>query len=251
LSLVGEHRQRYRLVGLNCEIEYWNTPHTVCPPLGDEWERDYDPSELHESEKWIASLFEPIRTNFFNGPRPPPMQFMMTEKCTPEDAEVAVLLGLHQNLGGPFKLVYLFRRLRCVHIYECVSQGREWYYSLHLTTDYRYSLHELAPSFENRKSQYPEWWVRAGGEAYPTGVSDCLFNDIDKSSSYPHLSVLVIRDAQHPDNFSGGKETLVPARLLYGVVPQALLDSYIFWEDESKLFFLGCTQAIYVLAYIF
>jgi hypothetical protein len=79
------------------------------------------------------------------------MQFMMACKPTSNDAEVVVLLGLHQQIGGPYKLVYLFRRLRCVHVYECVSQGREWYYSLHMTTDYRYTLREMQPSDKDRK----------------------------------------------------------------------------------------------------
>ncbi len=79
------------------------------------------------------------------------MQFMMPEKPISPDAEVAVILGLHQSLGGPFKLVYLFRRLRCLHIYECVSQGREWWYSLHLTTDYRFAMRELQPSTDDRR----------------------------------------------------------------------------------------------------
>ena len=50
------------------------------------------------------------------------------------------MLGLHQSLGGPFKLVYIFRRLKCVHIYECVSHGREWWYTLHMSSDVRYCL---------------------------------------------------------------------------------------------------------------
>ena len=52
----SEHRSRYRLVGLNHELEFWPSPHTVCPPLGDEWEREYDPANLFESEKWITSV---------------------------------------------------------------------------------------------------------------------------------------------------------------------------------------------------
>jgi hypothetical protein len=37
-------------------------------------------------------------------------------------AEVAVILvGLHQKIGGPWMLVYVFRRLRCIHIYEYAS----------------------------------------------------------------------------------------------------------------------------------
>lgn len=80
--------------------------------MSDVWEREYDPSELFDSEAWIIRLFEPFRKAFFDGPMPPPMQFMMPEQPLPEDAEMAVLLGMHQHLGGPYKLVYLFRRLR-------------------------------------------------------------------------------------------------------------------------------------------
>ena len=79
------------------------------------------------------------------------MQFMMPEHALPADAEVAVLLGLHQKIGGPYKLVYLFRRLRCVHVYECLTQGREWWFSLHLTTDTRYCLRELKVDSSNRR----------------------------------------------------------------------------------------------------
>jgi maleate cis-trans isomerase len=53
----AEHRIIYRLVGLNHEIEHWKTPHKDCPPAGDEWEREYDPADLSESEKWIPGVF--------------------------------------------------------------------------------------------------------------------------------------------------------------------------------------------------
>lgn len=45
--------------------------------------------------------------------------------------------------------------------------------------------------------------------------------------------MLIVREQQHPLNISGGRETLVPSRLLYGAIPHALLDAYRFWEDES------------------
>ena len=234
-SLVerAEHREVFRLVGLNHELHYWRTKHDVCPPLGDEWEREYDPADLFDSEKWIATLFEPVRKNFFDGPQPPPMQFMMTDKPTVADAEVAVLLGLHQSIGGPWKLVYLFRRLRCVHVYECVTQGREWFFSLHLTTDHRYCLRELQPSVQPRNYQYPDWWIRGAGRPYPMGVTAFLTNDIEGISANAHSSVIVVREQQHHLNISGGRERLVPSRLLYGAVPHALLDAYTFWQDES------------------
>ena len=52
-------------------------------------------------------------------------------------------------------------------------------------------------------------------------------------NSNPRQSVLVVRDASVPGNLSGGKETLVPERLLYGLIPQCLLDAYRFWRDET------------------
>ncbi len=58
---TSENCDRYRLVGLNHELEYWKTPHNVCPSLDEQWDREYDPSELADSERWIVSLFEPIR----------------------------------------------------------------------------------------------------------------------------------------------------------------------------------------------
>lgn len=64
-------------------------------------------------------------------------------------------------------------------------------------------------------------------------MRDHLSNDVTGISLNQALSVLIVREQQHHLNISGGRETLVPERLLYGVVPHALLDAYRFWEDES------------------
>ena len=40
------------------------------------------------------------------------MQFMMPEDAIDENAEVAVLLGLHQSLGGPFQIGLYFSSLK-------------------------------------------------------------------------------------------------------------------------------------------
>lgn len=52
-----------------------------------------------------------MRLKFFDGKSPSPMQFLMPQQPLHADADVAVIVGLHQKLGGPWKLVYLFRRL--------------------------------------------------------------------------------------------------------------------------------------------
>ena len=228
----SEHRRRYKLIGLRHEIEYWPDGHSSCPALGEKWERDYDPAELHESERWIPALFEPIRKAFFNGPMPPAMQFMMVSGPLPESVEVAVLLGLHQNLGGPFKLVYLFRHYRCVQVYECVSHARQFWYTLHFASDCRYSLRHLQPSIGDRIHPSPAWWKRGAGVPYPKGTCGKLVSNISVDGDC-YSSCAIIRDAAHESNLSGGREYFVPACLLYGLFPEALLDTHRFWQDET------------------
>jgi len=57
--------------------------------MSDQWERQYDPSELFMSERWIASLFEPVRKSFFNGPQPPAMTFFLPGKVGHDTSSVA------------------------------------------------------------------------------------------------------------------------------------------------------------------
>lgn len=177
-----------------------------------------------------------MRKAFFDGPQPPAMQFMLTKGPLPEDAEVAVILGLHPTLGGPFKLVYLFRQYRCVHVYECVSHARQWWFCLHLSTNHKFALRYLQPSFEYRLNPLPDWWKQGAGSPYPKGVGEHLRADIISGPGFASInspSAAIIRDAAHALNLSGGRETFVPAHLLYGMIPHALLDTHRFWQDET------------------
>ena len=229
----AEHRQRYNLVGKKHDLEYWPTAHTSTPPLGDEYARMYDPAELFETESWIPKVWEPIREAFYV-PAPPdtPVQFMMPEFALPKDAEVAVLVGLHKTLGGPAMIVFIFKRLKCVNVYDVISHGRQWWLSQYLATDSRYSLRELQPSYEDRKGPYPSWWEYGAAGAHAPEKGPALLNNAATQSAE---SVVIVRDKTHEDNISGGKETLIPKRLLYGLIPECLLDSYRFWQDEAKL----------------
>jgi len=154
----AERCEIYKIVGLDYELHFWTKGHDKTPPLPDGYERDYEPGELCANEKWIMRLFEPIRRSFFDGPQPPPLQFIMPTKEYPENCEVATLIGLHPSLNGPYKLVYVFRRWKCVHVYEAVSHGRVWNYTLHLTSDSRYCLREMQPYTGDRRKPMPEWF---------------------------------------------------------------------------------------------
>ena len=103
-------------------------------------------------------------------------------------------------------MVVLFRRLKCLHVYECVSQGRQWWYSLHLTTDTRFTLREMQPSFQARQDPYPTWWQHGAGQPYPRGVGGAISNDVLGVSPNHQTSVIVKRDASDHRN-------MVPAPL--------------------------------------
>ncbi|KAH8048644.1 hypothetical protein JL721_11890 [Aureococcus anophagefferens] len=140
LSERAEHRNVYRLVGLDHSIEWWPTPHGDCPSIPDTYGREYDPSELFESELWIPRVFEPLRRAFFDGPGP--------RRCT----------------------AALRRR---------VAARREWHWSLHLATDARFCLAALQPSSGRRMAPFPPWWTHGGGAAYPVGVLDHVPSELD------------------------------------------------------------------------
>uniref|UniRef100_A0A6S8D826 ubiquitinyl hydrolase 1 n=1 Tax=Aureoumbra lagunensis TaxID=44058 RepID=A0A6S8D826_9STRA len=231
LSERSVQRQVYRLVGLEHEVEYWHSPHVECLGIPESHDREYDPAELFDSESWLPRIFEPVRRSFFDGPTPPSMQFLMPSQALPADAEHVVLLGLHQRLGGVWKRIVVFRRRRCVHVYELTTRAREFWWSLHLTTDARFCLAALQPSAGRRALPFPEWWKRGAGEPYPCNVNDSIVADLEYSET---ASVLIRRDASHPANLSGGVETYIPPRLLHGLIPQALLDDLRFWRDESR-----------------
>ena len=48
--------------------------------------------------------------------------------------------------------------------------GRQWWYTLELTTDVRFTLREMQPSTTKRERPLPEWWERGAGSVYPFGL---------------------------------------------------------------------------------
>lgn len=110
----------------------------------------------------LTQIFEPVREAFFATSYT--MPFLLPIHGLPENATVAVLIGLSGQMDGVWKIVHVLRHLRCVHVYECVSHGREWWFTLHLTTDTRYSLVEMHPDARDRSVLY---------YSFHTSPSDC------------------------------------------------------------------------------
>ena len=78
----------------------------------------------------------------------------------------------------------------------------------------------MQPSYEHRMHPWPGWGRHEAGHPYAV--------------SYQHnASAVITRDWSVDANLSLSKETYIPSRLMYGAVPQALLDEFEFWQDEA------------------
>ena len=77
------------------------------------------------------------------------------------------------------------------------------------------------PQVSHRQAPWPHWERHGAGHPYAD------------SHNQPK-SAVISRDWTVETNLSMGTETLIPSRLLYGVVPAALLEAYEFWQDEVR-----------------
>ena len=211
----AEHREWVRLVGRNCDLQWWKTPDARPDP--QTFDREYAPGELEESEQWIIPIFEPVRLTYMT--RPFVLQIVLPEHPLSPHAEVAVLMGIHPKKGGNWKAIYVFKQLRVVHVYNVYSHGRRFYQSLEYTSDVRFTLRAMQPSIKDRQSPWPAWERHGAGHPY---------------AEHPDpLSVVVLRASDVQDNRAGTEETFIPSRLLYGLIPSALLDTHRFWQDTK------------------
>eukprot|EP01083_Nonionella_stella_P030773 84290_1 len=212
----AKNREWVRLVGRHHDIAFWKTPDDrMALQVND---RDYEPGFLPPSEQWIIPLFEPVRLAYFT--QPVEVQFCLPEATLSSDANVAYLVAIHPKAGGTWKEVFVFKHQRMVHIYSVLSHGRRFYRSLDYTTDARFALREMQPPTGNRRGPWPRWGRYAAGDPIRPSHSD-------------PTSVVISREKVLPSNLSGTEEMFVPSRLLFGLVPSALLSTHRFWQDGS------------------
>ena len=211
------HRTWVNLIGRGHSIQHWKTAdERSCV---QDFDRLYSAGELEGGpEAWIVALFEPVRMAYMTQP-------FVLEVCMPEeqlspDAEVACLIGIHPKNGGTWKEIFVYKYLKMVHVYNVTSHGRRFYRVLEYTTNVKHTLREMQPSLDDRRSPWPEWERHGAGHPY----ADHWNNPV---------SCVITRGWDFEENLSGGEETYLPPRLLYGIVPHSLLDTHKFWQDES------------------
>ena len=225
-------RSVYMLVGRAHTIEHWKADSRQ--PLLETY-RQYYPEELFPSEKaWLPAVFEPVRQTYMIFPQP--LEILMPEEPLPDDAQVAYLVGKQPDQGGVWREIFVYRARRMVHVYRIESHGRRFYRSLEYASDARFCLRDMQPSVSHRDSMWPLWERHGAGHPYA-------------DSHNQSKSAVITRDSTVEGNLSLGKETYMPSRLLYGILPQAVLDSHVFWQDvrvQPWKCSNHCTRHIYI-----
>ena len=116
------------------------------------------------------------------------------------------------------KEVVVFRKQQCLHIYNVVEYGRRFYRSLVWSSDSRYTLTDLPPVWQPDAS-----WMQPDRYAI---TDDRKHAD----ASYPHPSLIITRNFT---TLADKMQVYVPARFLKGLLPDGLLDEYMFWQETD------------------
>ena len=125
---------------------------------------------------------------------------------------------------GP-REVMLIREPFAVHVWRLESHGRRWLPVLEATTDTRQCLAELpAASIYLHAMPAPQW---RGGVAF------------DSTADTRASSIVITRPKPHGSGPEAGEMRFLPERYLRGILPEALLAPYLFWQRADACIILG------------
>ena len=217
-----------RLVGLRHDVQLWDAEARQPGPLHTRrYETTFDSSgeipsvAKAEGEAWIAAVLEPYRRQYLRE----------CDVFLPEwdhtDQSFAVLSGLlsvtpprapsaadDDDAPAPppittLKELVVFRDPPVVHVYDVVSHGRRFYRTLVASSDNAFCLHDMPTTL------------------FLQGEKPRLVAGNPRASAPPSSTLLITRSLTK----TLGMQTFLPERLLRGLLPAALLESYSFWQN--------------------
>jgi len=219
-----------RIIGTKTEVDIcvWSDVTKLQPR---EMDREYAPLELNESELWIADLFEPIRSKLFAPPQcKEEVMFFLSDETVPNDATCAYLCAAHPKLHGAWFQVMLTKDLATVDVFLCDNYGGQYWPSCIYTSNRIFSSFSLDPDTKDRKVAWETWGRHEA--AHEKFADYCKELDPGTNSGFGQSCTLI----RSISLLTGGgekkrRELFIPRRFLSGLIPQGLVNSYIFWQD--------------------
>ena len=179
---------------------------------GRTFTRRYGSTALPAAEGWVVELMEELLLEAYGDKRESfnYSLFLPTQE-TDAAAETVSLLGLDV---ATWKQVLLHRRSRLAEVFIFRCHGRHVFRSLVYTSNARLCLRSLRPGTLDR----PRPWGAC-----------CRYQAGNMDEPAPDEATLLI-SRRTP----AGEQRYVPGCLLFGLVPQALLDHFLFWQIQGE-----------------
>ena len=200
------NRRWVRLVGLGFDLQLW-APDTRTPRHSFSL-----PYETCNCE-WLKTILDPIRPTVLLNMK------LFVSSGNLNSAGMAILCGCIVTEGESIednilsKEIVVYRYPRVVHIFNIVEHGRRFYRTLVFSSSAYVCLHDF-------KSE--TLLIR-------DHILQCMGNPTTLSKR--NKSLVIIRD-RTSDNVVRVQH-FVPHRLLIGLMPQCLLNTYNFWQNDD------------------
>jgi hypothetical protein len=219
-----------KIIGTRTDVEIclWSSVAKLQPR---EMDREYAPLELSESELWIADLFEPIRSKLFAPPQcKEEVMFFLSDEIVPNDATCTYLSAAHPKLHGSWFQVMLIKDLATVDVWLCDSYGGQYWPSPIYTSNRIFSSFSFDPDIQDRKFAWETWGRHEAARETFKGYRE----ELDPGTKCGFGKTCSLTRSITPltgDGETKRRELFIPRRFLSGLIPQGLVDTYIFWQD--------------------
>jgi hypothetical protein len=218
---ITTNRKWVRVVGIGYDLQLW-VPDTRRPPLP--FKKAYEDS----SAQWLKDVLEPWRDRVLRD-----VQLFIASDyslsaifnwSSVSSSEVAVLYGYQENGGNSesaggegsavtLKEVVAYRYPKVFHIYNVVEHGRRWYRTLVFSSNPNLALHEMKMSRQNINGNM------------------CECSGDPKTIYQRDFTLVINRENVVAEKVS--RQTYIPCRLLYGIMPTSILNQYRFWQNDD------------------
>jgi hypothetical protein len=194
------HRKWLRLIGMEHDIQIWDSDNRL-PAYG--FKKLYSASE----PEWVKNIVDPWMARIFPGIElfigPP--DYSKTDHM--------VLYGFWPKEGPPtLKEFVVYKYPRVLQVFNILEYGRRWYRSMVFSSDPNLTFHALAHHSLSLSNE----------------LVSCCGDPTAQYSAAPSLVIIkyLLHDKQN-------QQTYVPARFLYGSLPDVLLEYYAFWQNTD------------------
>jgi hypothetical protein len=208
----------WRLVGRRYDVQSWGPDqrnyHDLKGVMHSQHSRKF-PNGLRGGESWIAEILKDKAPLIL-----PDVKLYMSNKDFSHEP-FAVLSGWIENKKKDdsisthtLKEVVIYQHPPAIMVFNMVEHGRRHFRVLEYVSDLSTSPHEV-----QRGEPYPD---RVGGIL-------SLSSGVPMTTIDPAPSLVITRAL----NSELGTQTFIPGRFLAGLLPSALIDNFIFWQNDN------------------